>query len=136
MKKKVEIITHGNTWIDTSTPIVCPECAGLNVKEDIYNNSEWRGPFKIGHSGKTYSCNDCNCCFKIDKGRTSIRGCMWDDLFFYIFLFTFILAVILLIISGIFWGNADDSLPLPMVIALITDVVILLISFISWLAAM
>ena len=132
MKKKIEIITHGNTWIDTSTPIVCPECAGLNVKEDIYNNSEWHGSFKIGHSGKIYSCKDCNCCFKIDKGRTSIRDCMWDDLFFGIFLSTLILGVILLITSSIFWGE-DDSLPLPMVITLITDGVIWLISFIAWI---
>ena len=133
MKKRVKIITHGNTWIDTSTPVVCPECAGINVKEDIYNSSEWHGPFKIGYSGKTYSCKDCNCHFKIGKGRTSIRGCMWDELFGGMLIFTLILLVILVIISNAFWGN-DDSIPLSMEIAIIADIGMGIISLFVWLA--
>lgn len=133
MKKKVKIITHGNTWIDTSTPIVCPECAGIKIKEDIYNSSEWHGPFKIGYSEKTYSCKDCNCHFKIGKGRTSIRGCMWDELFGGMLMFTLILLVILVIISMAFCGN-DDSIPLSMKIAIIADVGMGIISLFAWLA--
>lgn len=132
MKKKIEIITHGNTWIDTSDPVVCPECTSLNVKEDTHNSTRWRGPFKISYSGKTYSCKDCNCHFKIGKDKTSICDCSWDELSGGITLFTAILWVILITFSAVFWGDSD-SLPLPMAIAIAVDSIITLTSFFTWL---
>lgn len=132
MKRKIEIITHGNTWIDTSIPIACPECAGLNVKEDVHNSTKWRGPFKISYSEKMYSCKDCNCHFKIDKDKTSIHDCSWDELFGWITLFTAILWAILIMISSIFWSNTD-SLPLSMAVAIAIDTIIMVFSFFVWL---
>ena len=133
MKKKIEIASHGNTWVDTSAPIVCPECASLNVKEYTYNSSEWLGPFFIGYTEKIYSCEDCNCRFKINKDKTSIRNCCWDELFMWIFIFALILFLILVVISVSFWDN-DNSLPLSMKITIIIDVIIAIISFLAWAA--
>lgn len=132
MKKKVKIVTHGSTWIDTSAPIVCPECASLNIKEYTYNDSEWHGPFLVGYSEKICSCEDCNCRFKISKDKKHINDCCWDELFGIIALCSFIILVVLMIISAIFW-NDDKPLPVPMTIAIITDFIITIISFLIWL---
>lgn len=132
MKKRVKIVTHGSSWIDTSAPIVCPECASLNVKEYTYNDSEWHGPFLVSYSEKICSCEDCNCRFKISKDKKSINDCCWDELSGIIALYSVIILVVLMIISAIFW-NDDKPLPVPMTIAIITDFIITIISFLIWL---
>ena len=132
MKKKIEIVSHVNTWIDPSTPIVCPECASLNVKEYTYNNSEQHGPFRIGYSEKICSCEDCNCRFKISKDKKSINDCCWDELSAAIAIISGIIFLILVIIWANLW-NDDKQLPLPMTIAIITDAIIGFISFLVWL---
>lgn len=132
MKKKVKIVTHGSTWIDTSAPIVCPECASLNVKEYTYNNSEWHGPFLVGYSKKICTCEDCDCRFKISKDEKSINDCCWDELSATIAIISTVIFLILVVIWSIFW-NDDKPLPLPVSVALITSFVTGLISFIVWL---
>lgn len=130
--KRVKILKHGDQWVDTSAPIVCPECASLNVKEYTYNDSEWHGLFLVGYSEKICSCEDCNCRFKISKDKKSINDCCWDELFGIIALCSVIILVILMMISAIFW-NDDKPLPVPMTIAIITDFIITIISFLIWL---
>lgn len=132
MKKKVKIVTHGSTWIDTSAPIVCPECASLNVKEYTYNDSEWHGPFLVGYSEKICSCEDCNCRFKISKDKKYIDDCCWDELSAAVAIISGIIFLILVIIWANLWNN-DKQLPLPMIIAIITDAIIGFISFLVWL---
>lgn len=114
--------------------MVCPECASLNVKEDIYNSTRWRGLFKISYSGKIYSCKDCNCNFKIGKDRTRICDCSWDELFGWMTLFTSILWIVLIIISVTIWGNAD-LLPSPMAAAIAVDTIMVLASLFTWIKA-
>lgn len=132
MRKKAKIVTHGNTWIDTSAPIVCPECASLNVKEYTYNDSEWHGPFLIGYEKKIYSCKDCDCRFKISKDKKSIKNYCLDELSGIIALCSVIILIVLVIISNIFW-NDDLPLPMAMAIAITVGFIITLISFIIWL---
>lgn len=131
MKKKIKVVTHGNTWIDTSTPIVCPECASLNVKEYTHNNSEWHGPFLVGYTEKIYSCKDCNCQFKMGKDKTSIRNCCWDEISGIIALCSLIIFVVLVIICVIFWNNV--ALPPLMTIAIIVSFIIAVVSFFIWI---
>lgn len=128
MKKKIKVVTHGNTWIDTSTPIVCPECASLNVKEHIHNNSEWHGPFLVGYTEKICSCKDCNCRFKISKDKKSINRICVDEISGIIALCSFFIFIVLTIISAIF-----SSLPPLMAITIITSFIITIVSFFIWL---
>lgn len=130
MKKKVEIVTHGNTWVDTSVPTVCPECGSLNVEEHTYNNSKWRGPFYINYSRKIYSCKDCNCSFKTSKDKKGIKRVEAGELSGIIALCSFIIFIILLIISFIFW-NDENSLLLT--IAIIVNFSIIFVSSLVWL---
>lgn len=132
MRKKIKVVTHGSTWIDTSTPTVCPECASLNIKEYTYNNSEWHGPFLIGYSKKICTCEDCGCRFKINKDKTSINDCCWDELSATILIISFCIFLVLVLIWAIFL-NDDKSLPLSMTIAIIVDSIIMIISFFIWL---
>lgn len=132
MKKKIKIVTHGNTWVDTSTPIVCPECASLNIKEYTHDNSEWYGPFYINHSEKICFCEDCNCHFKISKDKKSISRVCVDKIFGIISMISAVIFAILAIFSCIFWG-CNNPLPAPMVIAIIADSIIGIISLFIWL---
>lgn len=130
--RKVKIISHGNTWIDTSTPIVCPECASLNVEEYIHDDSRWRGPFYIKHTEKVCQCNDCHCRFKLDGDRKRISDICWDAFFGYIALITIILFLTILIIALWLYHDSDIVPPLMIAILFIT-LSISIISFFTWL---
>ena len=129
MRQKVKIIDHGNTWIDTSTPKVCPECASLNVKKNTFQDSEWYGPFKIEDISQQFYCKDCHCCFSTDKEKRHIVDVCWDDLFGYIALVTFVIFFILLIIIGVLCSISNEF-PVLLLVAVSISFCVSIISFI------
>lgn len=130
--KRVEILKHGNQWIDTTAPIVCPECASLEIKEYKNSNTDWSGPFSIRHEKDECLCKTCNCRFVIGKERKSICGVVWDEFWGIIALVTLIIFIILLIITACLYHDRDWP-PIPMAIALFSDLGICLVSFFGWL---
>lgn len=132
MRQKVKIINHGNTWIDTSTPIICPECASLNIEKHMHDDSEWRGPFYIKHTEKVCQCNDCHCSFKLDTDKSKITDVCWDEIFGYIALITLILFLIILAVAVYFYHDSDTLPPLMTAMIFITFG-ICIISFVIWL---
>lgn len=130
--RKVKIISHGNTWIDTSTPIVCPECASLNVEKDTFQYSKWHGPFKIENISQQFYCKDCHCRFSIDKDRKKISTICLDAFCGYLALITIILFFTLLMIA-LYLYHDSDAVPLPMTVILFITLSISIISFFTWL---
>lgn len=120
MRQKVKIIDHGNTWIDTSMPKVCPECASLNIKEYMHDDSRWRGPFYIKYIETVYQCNDCHCSFKLDKDRKKISDISLDEFFGYIALITFILFLITFAVALYLYHDSDTLPPLMTAVILIS----------------
>lgn len=118
MRQKVKIIDHGNTWIDTSIPKVCPECASLNVKKNTFQDSGWLGPFKVKSIKHEFYCEDCKCRFSTDNEKRHIVGVCWEELPGYISLITFVFSLILLIIIGVLWGIGIEIPVLLSVVAL------------------
>lgn len=130
--KRVEILKHGDQWIDTTAPIVCPECASLEVKKYKNSNTDWSGPFSIRHEKDECLCEVCNCRFVIGKERKSISGVVWDEFWGAIALVTLVIFIILLIITACVYHDRDWP-PTPMAIALFSDLGICAISFFGWL---
>ena len=128
MRRKVKIIDHGNTWIDTSMPKVCPECASLNVKKNTFQNSGWHGPFKVKSIKHEFYCRDCKCRFSTNKEKRHIVDVSWEDLSGSISLITFVVGLILLLIVGVLWGN-DKEIPILLLVALFSNIGVCLISF-------
>lgn len=128
MRRKVKIIDHGNTWIDTSMPKVCPECASLNVKKNTFQNSGWHGPFKVKSIKQEFYCRDCKCRFSTGKEKRHIVDVSWEDLSGSISLITFVVCLILLLIVGVLWGN-DKEIPILLLVALFSNIGVCLISF-------
>lgn len=129
MRQKVKIIDHGNTWIDTSTPKVCPECASLNVKENIFRDSRWHGPFRVKSISQEFYCRDCKCRFSTNKEKRHIIDVSWEELSGYISLITFVISLILLIIIGILLGTGKE-IPILLLIAMLSNFGVCLISFV------
>lgn len=130
--RKIKIINHGNTWIDTSTPIVCPECASLNVKKDTFQDSRWHGPFKIENINQQFYCKDCNCRFSTDKEKRHIVDVCWDEIFGYIALITLVLFLIILVVAISLYHDSDTLPPLITAMIFITFG-ICVTSFFIWL---
>ena len=128
MRRKVKIIDHGNTWIDTSMPKVCPECASLNVKTNTFQNSGWHGTFKVKSIKHEFYCRDCKCRFSTNKEKRHIVDVSWEDLSGSISLITFVVGLILLLIVGVLWGN-DKEIPILLLVALFSNIGVCLISF-------
>lgn len=133
MRQKVKIIDHGNTWIDTSTPKVCPECASLNVKENTFRDSGWSGPFKVKSIKQEFYCKDCKCRFSTDKEKRHIVDVCWEDLSGYIVLITFVISLILLIIIGVLFETGKE-IPILLLVAVFSNIGVFLISFIAFVA--
>ena len=130
--KKVEILKHGDQWIDTKTPAVCPECASLEVKEYVNNSTHWAGPFKILHTKKECQCEICHCRFLIGKEEKSINDVSWEELFGYIAGITFLIFIVLIVITAGVWHDRDWP-PIQMTIAIISDLIICVLSFLGWI---
>lgn len=128
MRQKVKIIDHGNTWIDTSTPKVCPECASLNVKENIFRDSRWHGPFMVKSISQEFYCRDCKCRFSTNKEKRHIVDVCWDELSGYIALITFVISLILVIIIGILCSISNEF-PILLLVAVSISFCVSLISF-------
>lgn len=133
MRQKVKIIDHGNTWIDTSTPIVCPECASLNVKKNTFQESRWFGPFKVKSIEQEFYCKDCICRFKLEKDRKEISEICLSEFFGYIALITFILFLITLAVA-VYLYHDSDTLPPVMTAMIFISSGICITSFVIWLA--
>lgn len=133
MRQKVKIIDHGNTWIDTSTPKVCPECASLNVKENIFRDSRWHGPFMVKSISQEFYCRDCKCRFSTNKEKRHIVDVSWDELSGYIALITFVISLILSIIIGIL-VETDKEIPILLLLAMFSSFGVCVISFIAFVA--
>lgn len=131
--RKVKIINHGNTWIDTTTPIVCPECASLNVKKDTFQDSRWHGPFKIKNISQQFYCKDCHCRFSTDKEKRHIVDVCWDEIYGYIALIALVLFLIILAVV-VFLYHDSDTLPPLMTAMILISFGICVISFFIWLA--
>lgn len=129
MRQKVKIINHGNTWIDTSTPKVCPECASLNVKENTFQDSGWLGPFMVESIKQEFYCKDCNCRFSTNNEKRHIVDVCWEELPGYISLITFVISLILVIIVCVLWGT-DKEIPILLLVAMFSNIGVCLISFI------
>lgn len=134
MRQKVKIIDHGNTWIDTSMPKVCPECASLNVKENTFRDSGWIGPFRVKSIKQEFYCKDCKCRFSTNKEKRHIVDVCWEELSGYIALITFVISLILLIIIGILWGTGKD-IPILLLVAVFSNIGVCIISFIAFVAS-
>lgn len=134
MRQKVKIIDHGNTWVDTSMPKVCPECASLNVKKNKIQDSEWYGPFKVKSISQEFYCKDCNCRFSTDKEKRHIVDVCWGDLFGYIALVTFVIFFILLIITGVLCSISNEF-PVLLLVAVSISFCVSIISFIVFVVS-
>lgn len=133
MRQKVKIIDHGNTWVDTSTPKVCPECASLNVKENTFQDSGWLGPFKVESIKHEFYCKDCNCRFITDNEKKHIVDVCWEELSGYIALITFVISLILVIIIGVLI-ETDKEIPILLLVAVFSNIGVCIISFIAFVA--
>ena len=131
MKKKIKVVTHGNQWIDTIAPIVCPECASLDVKKYKNSDTNWSGPFHIKYERDECLCKTCNCRFVIGKERKSICDVSWDEIWFIIASITIIIFILLLAITVYIWGK--EKPPALMVIAISSDFGLFLLSFLAWI---
>ncbi len=129
MRQKIKIIDHGNTWINTSTPKVCPECASLNVKENTFRDSNWYGPFKVRSIKQEFYCKECKCRFSTDKEKRHIVDVCWEDLSGYIALITFVISLILVIIIGVLI-ETDKEIPILLLVAVLSNIGVCIISFI------
>lgn len=131
MKQRVIIIDHGNTWIDTSTPKVCPECASLNIKENKIQDSGWLGPFKVKSIKQEFYCKDCKCRFSTNKEKRHIIDVCWEDLSGYIALITFVISLILVITIGVL-AETDKEIPILLLVAVFSNICVCIISFIAF----
>lgn len=129
MRRKVKIIDHGNTWIDTSMPKVCPECASLNVKKNTFQNSGWHGPFKVKSIKQEFYCRDCKCRFSTGKEKRHIADVCWGDLFGYISFITFIIFSILLLITAVLYETSNE-IPVLLSVATLSNFSVFIISLI------
>jgi uncharacterized paraquat-inducible protein A len=129
VRQKVKIIDHGNTWIDTSTPKVCPECASLNVKENIFRDSRWHGPFMVKSISQEFYCRDCKCRFSTNKEKRHIVDVSWEELSGYIALITFIIFSILLLITAVLYGTSNE-VPVLLSVATLSNFGVFLVSFV------
>lgn len=130
--KRVEILKHGNQWIDTTAPIVCPECASLEVKKYKNSNTDWSGPFHIRYEKDECLCKTCNCRFVIGKERKSICSVSWDEFWGIVTLVTLVIFIILVIIAACIWHDRDWP-PTPMMIVIFSDLGICALSSFGWL---
>jgi ABC-type dipeptide/oligopeptide/nickel transport system permease component len=133
VRQKVKIIDHGNTWIDTSMPKVCPECASLNVKKNTFQNSGWHGPFKVKSIKYEFYCRDCKCRFSTNKEKRHIVDVCWEELPGYIALITFVISFILSIIIGVL-VETDKEIPILLLVAMFSSFGVCIISFIAFVA--
>lgn len=68
MGKRYEVINHGEQWIDTSTPIICPECGEIakEISHGYTYKDFFRDTFKVRYNWNEYRCDNCKCDFKDD----------------------------------------------------------------------
>jgi hypothetical protein len=128
VRQKVKIIDHGNTWVDTSMPKVCPECASLNVKKNKIQDSEWYGPFKVKSISQEFYCRDCKCRFSTNKEKRHIVDVSWEELSGYIALITFMIFFILSLIIVVLYDTSNE-VPALLSVATLSNFGVFLISF-------
>lgn len=107
--KKYTVKKHGNMFVDTSEPIICPECGELvedKGKYDCKSNWVFFDCFLIRTETTDYRCDNCKCQFCEDPKMNIVRV-DWYELF-YIILLT--LCPLLWIVSIILWYVLDVSI--------------------------
>lgn len=94
-KKRYSVSKHGNQWIDTSTPVICPECGEIVEHKSKQDNwcSYLRGTIKVKYEWYEYTCSNCKCSFEdtaeyVNTVRVIINK--WKVVALIIFLLAFI----------------------------------------------
>ena len=119
MEKRYEVTKHGEQWIDTSTPIVCPECGEIaRETSHRYTHKDFlRDTFRVRYDWNEYRCDNCKCNFK-DSDKHTEKTIVDIEVGKLLSLIAFIIIFIYIIISIIvgLLGYAEDCFYLFMLL--------------------
>ena len=104
--KKYTVKKHGDMFVDTSEPVICPECGELVEHKGRYDyESDWVffDCFLVRTETTDYICDNCKCQFCEDP-EMHIVEVDWHDLSYIIIL---TLCILLWIVSFILWFVFD-----------------------------
>lgn len=120
MSKKWKVIKHGTNYVNTFSPIICPECGNLIEKIDSVKNSssEWFffDIFKKHWSEEHCVCPSCNC--EISRQTNKRLQVDWSELLAFIIILFFAISIIALcVFIPLFCVSEGTKFLIPMLIS-------------------